>query len=564
MSRQVGSRRSSSTNKDHQYDNIHGNIRVPPLLRAVIDTPQFNRLRSIKQLGLAYLVYPSADHNRYAHSLGVMHLADEFLVHLRKDESLGITEVDHLCVMMAGLCHDLGHGPFSHLWEGFIREAQPGLDWHHEESSIEMFNYLIQENDLEPVFWQHGLTETDLEFIKEMIHFNPKPGEDYRGRGPEKHFLYEIIANKITGVDVDKWDYMMRDDAGMKIGITFDYERLIHNCEVKEVKGKLHLCFRDKEVENLQKMYLDRRRLHENGYQHKTVKKLDRMMIDVLLSADEHLHILRGATKNEKISEACKSPSLLSQLSDDFLLKSIENSDKPELQKSRDILKRIHIRCLYKKVGGEVSIKGSFPKKVADMEKDLKKLMSNDNAEQVTIVKKSIDMGMKGENPLKEVPFFDKQLRIKAMSRRKLEFEEVIQKETLYVFCRSDEVIDEAENAYNQWRRKVDTSMKTDEPRTPTSSPVSTAKQLEPTLKRRRESVTTPEEKLQNFGQTGEIGATKRVILKSEETKSCSTSENRCLTEREVETDKNEREQESPILLKKKRKTSSTVNDVEK
>jgi HD superfamily phosphohydrolase len=138
MSRQVGSRRLSSTNKDHQYDNIHGNIRVPPLLRAVIDTPQFNRLRSIKQLGLASLVYPSADHNRYTHSIGVMHLADEFIVHLRKDESLCITEVDHLCVMMAGLCHDLGHGPFSHLWEVFMGEAQPGFDWHHVESIIEI------------------------------------------------------------------------------------------------------------------------------------------------------------------------------------------------------------------------------------------------------------------------------------------------------------------------------------------------------------------------------------------------------------------------------------------
>merc|ERR1711874_471084 len=124
-----------------------------------------------------------------------------------------------------------------------------------------------------------------------------------------------------------------------------------------------------------------------------------------------------------------------------------------ELQESREILIKIEKRSLYRDVGA-VSCKGRFPKTWSmDMEQDLKKLMSNDSAEQVVIVEKSINKGDVGKNPA--VPFFDKHLRLKEVSSRKLEEEE---EKTLYVPCRSDssEVNGEARNAFNQWRQKVE------------------------------------------------------------------------------------------------------------
>jgi HD superfamily phosphohydrolase len=71
------------------------------------------------------------------------------------------------------LCHDLGHGPYSHLWEYFVHEA--GGEWHHEITSVQMFDYLIKDNDLMPIFKSEaGIDETDILFIKELIAGNIK------------------------------------------------------------------------------------------------------------------------------------------------------------------------------------------------------------------------------------------------------------------------------------------------------------------------------------------------------------------------------------------------------
>ncbi|KPP56276.1 hypothetical protein Z043_126135, partial [Scleropages formosus] len=166
-------------------DPIHGHIEFHPLLIHIIDTPQ------------------------------VGHLAGLLVRALRERQpELQIDHRDMLCVQIAGLCHDLGespqtshlihtllthsHGPFSHVFEGmFMPKARPDFRWKHEMTSVEMFDHLIKANGLETVMEQHGLVlPQDLVFIKEQI-----------GRPKEKWFLYEIVANKRNGIDVDKWDY---------------------------------------------------------------------------------------------------------------------------------------------------------------------------------------------------------------------------------------------------------------------------------------------------------------------------------------------------------------------
>ena len=96
---------------------------MPAVAVAIIDTPQFQRLRFLKQVGTCYFVYPNANHSRFQHSLGVGHLAYEYAKKLQAKNPGLIDEKDCQCVLIAGLCHDLGHGPFSHLWEGFVKEA---------------------------------------------------------------------------------------------------------------------------------------------------------------------------------------------------------------------------------------------------------------------------------------------------------------------------------------------------------------------------------------------------------------------------------------------------------
>lgn len=135
-----------------------------------------------------------------------------------KQPELQISERDILCVQIAGLCHDLGHGPFSHMFDGrFMPLARPDINWKHEQGSVDMFDHLVTSNNLKLIMRNYGLVpEEDIPFIKEQI-WGPDqktPSKDslwpYKGRPVEKSFLYEIVANKRNGIDVDKWDYFAR------------------------------------------------------------------------------------------------------------------------------------------------------------------------------------------------------------------------------------------------------------------------------------------------------------------------------------------------------------------
>ena len=108
---------------------MHGSIRICPLAKELIDTRHVQRLRELKQLGVSDLTYINATHTRFEHSLGVMHLAERMLLSIidkDKHQNLGITPKDVVCVKIAGLLHDLGHGPYSHVYDGLFRR-QLGL-----------------------------------------------------------------------------------------------------------------------------------------------------------------------------------------------------------------------------------------------------------------------------------------------------------------------------------------------------------------------------------------------------------------------------------------------------
>lgn len=397
-------------------DNIHGHIVVPAVCQAIIDTPQFDRLRGLRQLGSAHYVYPAAKHSRWEHSLGVMHLAGRMVDHLMDTRPGCADATDKVCVMMAGLCHDLGHGPFSHLWESFVREARPGHEWCHEKTSIDMLDYIIQENDLMPILDSYGLTEQDVTFVKELIYGPFQKGSDdgkwpYVGRGPEKYFLYEIVANKISSVDVDKWDYLMRDDAAMKLGLTFNKERFILNSSLLEVEGRTRMCIRDKEAESVQDMFTDRARLHSKGYQHRTILTIDRMILDALLAADPHFVLTNSAGQQCKLSEACEDIAVFSQLTDEYLMRSIQFSRDPKMEDAQTILRRIAKRQLYKVVGQiESSSQALMPLEDTKTRLDqiIEELDAGLQVEDVAILRKRVTCGMGRSNPVEKVIYVDK------------------------------------------------------------------------------------------------------------------------------------------------------------
>jgi HD superfamily phosphohydrolase len=182
-------------------DPVHGYIEVQAEIGKFLDSPPLQRLRHIRQLGFAYLVYPGANHSRFEHSLGTLHLAAVMCRYLDLDET------ESRVVTLAALLHDCGHGPFSHATEPFMKEFVG--------RSHEQIEFLL---DAEP--FSTMLANTSIE-----------PGE-LMGILNGDHPLSTIIHGDL---DVDRMDYLLRDAhyTGVPYG-TVDAQRLIQNTLLSE------------------------------------------------------------------------------------------------------------------------------------------------------------------------------------------------------------------------------------------------------------------------------------------------------------------------------------------
>ncbi|KAK6619802.1 hypothetical protein RUM44_006201 [Polyplax serrata] len=325
-------------------DLVHGHMIFHPLIVAVVDTRHMQRLRNIKQLGACYFVYPSASHNRFEHCLGTAHIAGQLIDNLKKkqkfltDEEEKKWEQNKLCVQIAGLCHDVGHGPFSHTWEKFHRRVHPDENWTHEVESMKIFNEILDESisptkkfngknvkTVRDAFELYGLNSGDIAFIKRMILGNKTP----------KNYLYQIVSNKNNDIDVDKWDYLARDSIMLNLPVGFDYRRLLNFCRIlKNSEGEEEICFREKECSLLIEMFMARGRLHDKAYQHVKVKIIEEMLIDAFELANERMKL---------------TDTPVSQLTDHIFYKILYEdfgSDENMLN-AKKILRRIENRNLY-------------------------------------------------------------------------------------------------------------------------------------------------------------------------------------------------------------------------
>ncbi|KAM6929985.1 deoxynucleoside triphosphate triphosphohydrolase SAMHD1 isoform 2-T2 [Lycodopsis pacificus] len=456
-------------------DPIHGHVEVHPLLIRIIDTPQFQRLRNIKQLGGVYFVFPGASHNRFEHSIGVSYLAGRLVQALnQRQPELLISRRDVLCVQIAGLCHDLGHGPFSHMFDGmFMPKARPGITWKHEKASLDMFDYLVADNGLEPVMEQHGLVlPEDLDFIKEQIGGPPvtdaAPGQKwpYKGRPEDKSFLYEIVANKRNGIDVDKWDYFARDAHHLGIQNNFDYRRFLQFARVCEVDGQKNICTRDKEVSNLYDMFHMRNCLHRRAYQHKVGNIIETMITEAFLKADEHIQIQGSGGKMFTLSTAIDDMEAYTKLTDN-VFEQILNSSSAALKDSREILRNIVCRRLYKCLG---QTQADEPMRVTreriqSWEASLARSVPQSGAQDVVCLQPEdfivnvidMDYGMKEKNPINSVRFYCKDDPNKAIQIRKNQVSKLLPEQfaeqLIRVYCKKTDgrSLEAAKKHFVQW-----------------------------------------------------------------------------------------------------------------
>lgn len=325
------------------HDAIHGTVHYPGYVRAIVDTPEFQRLRNLKQLGTSSKVFPCATHTRFEHCLGVCHLAGKLLDTLERNSRLQISDIHRKCVTLAALLHDIGHGPFSHMWEDFVHRGSD-KSWTHEQSSCDMARRLFANNGIQlSQGYEHFYAE---QLICALITGNQEALKTLLT--PDTMFLAEIVHNKRFKLDVDKWDYLLRDLFYLRgvIDVDSEFVRLFdHARVVRDADGVTHIGYRARDYRWIVQLFEARAKLHMECYQHPIILGLEKLLIDALTQAEENGFLLKGT----KISEAHASP-LVYQYLDDSVITLIETNESTKLQEVQQMLGRIRCRQLYSRV----------------------------------------------------------------------------------------------------------------------------------------------------------------------------------------------------------------------
>ncbi|MFW5778215.1 MAG: HD domain-containing protein [Bacteroidota bacterium] len=234
-------------------DPVYGFINIPyPLVFDIVENRYFQRLRNIKQLGLTSMVYPGANHTRFQHALGAMHLMT-LSIDILRSKGVEISEQEAESSVLAILMHDLGHGPFSHALEKvLIKDAD------HEKLS--------------------------LLFMKKLVPLDPEKIElsirIFTGDYPKK-FLHQLVSGQL---DMDRLDYLIRDSffSGVSEGVV-SYDRIIKTLNVSNDM----LVTDQKGIYSLEKFIIARRLMYWQVYLHKTVLAAEHLLINIMKRARE-------------------------------------------------------------------------------------------------------------------------------------------------------------------------------------------------------------------------------------------------------------------------------------
>lgn len=271
-------------------DPIHGAITVSRQELAVIDSPLFQRLRSIRQVGFADFAFPGATHTRYIHAMGACHLSGKIFASIsRWLPSLGEIERSRLeaALRLAVLLHDLGHAPFSHSSEAimpprselalpaWLEEGRPDARATHEDYTLK----LILDSELtELLRREYGPLGLPPEAIASLIAgIDPPGGPYFHADGVDfSPLLRQVVSSEL---DADRMDYLLRDSffTGAKYG-NYDHEWLIGNLGVYVHDGVAELALGSRAIFAFEDFLLSRYHMFLSVYYHRTPICFDRML----------------------------------------------------------------------------------------------------------------------------------------------------------------------------------------------------------------------------------------------------------------------------------------------
>ena len=293
-------------------DPIHDFIRVYSHELSIIDTPIFQRLRRIRQLSGAHLTYPSAQHTRFEHSLGVMHIASQAGNTLHEKEFIKSDDVK--IIRLSALLHDIGHGPFSHIFEEIAQEKKLS----HEDFGKD----LILKSEIGDILSRDGFDKT---LIAKIAFGNSK-----------FQYMNEIISGVLSA---DMMDYLLRD--GYFTGAEhakIDHKRITQSLDVHNKK----LALQRSAIYSFESMMHSRYEMFKAVYFHKTVRASEVMLLEALRLSDSEFGF---TTLN--MDEFVK-------YTDENVLSLIISSTSPKLQRARefalDYQNRKFLKCVFERI----------------------------------------------------------------------------------------------------------------------------------------------------------------------------------------------------------------------
>jgi len=293
-------------------DPIHDFIRVYDHELAIIDNPIFQRLRRIRQLSGAHLTYPAAQHTRFEHSLGVMHIASQAGHALHEKGILKSDDIETL--RLSGLLHDIGHGPFSHLFEEIIQEKKIS----HEDFGKE----IILKSEIGDSLSKNGF---DKKLITKIAFGDSK-----------FQYMNEIVSGALSA---DMMDYLLRD--GYFTGAEharIDHKRITQSLDVHKKK----LALERSALYSFESMMHSRYQMFKAVYFHKTVRAAEVMLLEALRLSDDEF----GFT-NFNVNEFVN-------LTDEYVLSTLISSKSSKLKRARqlaeDYQNRKLLKCVFERI----------------------------------------------------------------------------------------------------------------------------------------------------------------------------------------------------------------------
>jgi uncharacterized protein len=332
-------------------DPIHKNIKFTNVEKEIIDTYIFQRLRRIRQLAGAHLVYPGALHSRFEHSLGSMFLAGMAGQTLfDKGYFTDIDLIQHL--RLAALLHDVGHGPFSHLFEEILKDSKK---YSHENFG----ERIILETKISDIIKRNGYSASTVSSLSFGKH--------------NSGYLNEVISG---GLSVDLMDYLPRDSyfSGTEYG-KVDYFRIINSLEVASSKV---LGINKSALYSYESMLISRYQMFKSVYFHKTVRSGEVMILQSMKHLNQDLHLTDFDSLEDYLN-----------LHDEMVLELLCNFQAPEsrprdtfaVMLARDYKSRNLLKCIYEYFslsnqrfendGDSKQFRRGIPDRTSDFEKQI-------------------------------------------------------------------------------------------------------------------------------------------------------------------------------------------------